>query len=163
MSSPAQLWVRTKKQRQHRNDDAMLIGSGNARSEQLLVVSTELLTNREWLPGELLSRLEHRRSGWFLDIKYQKNVQMYSCTNMLPWIIKIFEAVLFLKSAHVSWWNYTNVLCSVQNVYSPTTSNQHPLLSSAAVRCVTRDLLDTWSTPSSVWVSLYITSLFMQI
>jgi len=40
----------TEKQRQHRCDDARLTESGNARSEQLiLVVPTELLTNRVWL------------------------------------------------------------------------------------------------------------------
>jgi len=43
----------------------------NARSEQLLVVPTELLTNREWLPGELLSGSECQRPGRFLDMKYQ--------------------------------------------------------------------------------------------
>jgi len=32
---------------------------------------TELLTNREWLPGELFSVSERRRPGWFLDMKYQ--------------------------------------------------------------------------------------------
>ena len=32
-----------------------LTESENARSEQLLVMPTQLLTNREWLPGELLS------------------------------------------------------------------------------------------------------------
>jgi len=31
--------------------------SGNARSEQLLMMLTELPTNREWLPGELLNGL----------------------------------------------------------------------------------------------------------
>ena len=61
----------TEKQRQRRCDDARLTESGNARSEQLLVVRTESLTNREWLPGELLSGMERRRSGWFLDMKYQ--------------------------------------------------------------------------------------------
>jgi len=49
----------------------MLTKSGNARSEQLLVMPTELLTNREWLPGELLVRLERWKPGWFLDMKYQ--------------------------------------------------------------------------------------------
>jgi len=39
--------------------------------EQLLVVPTESLTNREWLPGELLNGSEHRRPSWFLDMKYQ--------------------------------------------------------------------------------------------
>ena len=29
---------------------------------------TESLTNREWLPGELLSGLERRSPGWFLDM-----------------------------------------------------------------------------------------------
>ena len=48
----------TEKQRQRRRDDARLTESRNARSEQLLVVHTESLTNREWLPGELLSGLE---------------------------------------------------------------------------------------------------------
>jgi len=39
----------TKKQRQHRCDDARLTESGNARNKQLLVVPTESLTNRVWL------------------------------------------------------------------------------------------------------------------
>jgi len=55
----------TEKQRQSRCDDTRLTESGNARSEQLLVMPTELLSNREWLPGELLSGLERRRRGWF--------------------------------------------------------------------------------------------------
>jgi len=46
----------TESQRQCRRDDARLTESRNARSEQLLVVSTESLTNRVWLSGELLSR-----------------------------------------------------------------------------------------------------------
>ena len=61
----------TEKQRQRRRDDARLTESGNARSEQLLVVPTESLTNREWLPRELLSGSERRSPGWFLDMKYQ--------------------------------------------------------------------------------------------
>ena len=48
----------TEKQRQRRHDNARLTKSRNARSEQLLVMPTELLSNREWLPGELLSGLE---------------------------------------------------------------------------------------------------------
>ena len=58
----------TEKQRPFRRDDVRLAKSRNARSEQLLMMPTELLTNREWLPGELLSGSEHRRPGWFLDI-----------------------------------------------------------------------------------------------
>ena len=50
----------TEKQRQRRHDDARLAESGNARSEQLLVMPTELLTNRKWLPGELWSGLVFR-------------------------------------------------------------------------------------------------------
>ena len=56
----------TEKQRQRRRDDVRLTESGNARSEQLLVVPSESLTNREWLPGELLNGLERQRPGWFL-------------------------------------------------------------------------------------------------
>ena len=48
----------TEKLRQRRHDDERLAKSRNARSEQLLVMPTELLTNREWLPGELMSGLE---------------------------------------------------------------------------------------------------------
>jgi len=53
----------TEKQRQHRCDDIRQTESGNARREQLLVMPTEVLTNREWLPGELLSGSEHRFEG----------------------------------------------------------------------------------------------------
>ena len=42
-----------EKQRQCRRDDVRLTESGNARSEQLLVVPTESLTNREWLRRSL--------------------------------------------------------------------------------------------------------------
>jgi len=51
----------TEKQRQHRCDNVRLTECRNARSEQLLVMPTELLTNREWLPGELLSGSERQR------------------------------------------------------------------------------------------------------
>jgi len=68
----------TEKQRQHRRDDARLIESGNARSKQLLMVATESLTNREWLPRELLSGSERRRPGWLLDMKYQNNSKAMS-------------------------------------------------------------------------------------
>ena len=66
----------TEKQRQHRCDGVRLTESGNARTEQLLVVPTELLTNREWLPGELLNGSERQRPGWFSDMKYQT---CYTC------------------------------------------------------------------------------------
>jgi len=61
----------TEKQRQRRCDDARLTESRNARNKQLLVMTTGLLTNRERLPGELLSGSEHQRPGWFLEMKYQ--------------------------------------------------------------------------------------------
>jgi len=52
----------TEKQTQSRHDNARFTESGNARSQQLLMMPTELLTNREWLPGELLSGLEHSKA-----------------------------------------------------------------------------------------------------
>ena len=42
------------------NEDARLTESGNARSEQLLVMPTEQLTDREWLPGEHLNLLRRQ-------------------------------------------------------------------------------------------------------
>jgi len=56
--------METEKQRQRRRDDTRLTESRDARSEQLLVMPTESLSSREWLPGE------HWRPGWFLDMKY---------------------------------------------------------------------------------------------
>ena len=73
--------METEKQRQRRCDDVRLTESGDARSEQLLIVPTESLSNREWLPGELLSGSERRRLGWFLDMKYQTCYTFsYNCT-----------------------------------------------------------------------------------
>jgi len=43
----------------------LLTESRNARNEQLLVIPTELLTNREWLPGELLSGLDVKGPAGF--------------------------------------------------------------------------------------------------
>ena len=41
-----------EKQRQHRRDDARPTETGNTRREQLvLMMPTESLTNREWLPA----------------------------------------------------------------------------------------------------------------
>jgi len=57
-----------EKQRQCGYDDARLTKSRNARSEQLLVMPTELLTNREWLPRELLRGSERQRPSQFLDM-----------------------------------------------------------------------------------------------
>ena len=61
-----------EKQRQRRRDGARLTESGNARSEQLLVVPTESLTGQQTTAArELLSGSQRRRPGWFLDMKYQ--------------------------------------------------------------------------------------------
>jgi len=67
----------TEQQRQCIRDSARLTESGNARSEQLLVVPTKSLTNRQRLLGELLSESERRRPGWFLDMKYQTCFDMH--------------------------------------------------------------------------------------
>ena len=67
----------TEKQRKRRYD-ARLAESGNTRSEQLLMVPTELLTNREWLPGELLSGSERWRPAWFLDILFSLNLELWN-------------------------------------------------------------------------------------
>jgi len=61
----------TEKQRQRRRNKPRLTESGNTRSKQLLVVPTESLANREWLPGELLSGSERSSPGWLLDMKCQ--------------------------------------------------------------------------------------------
>ena len=62
--------IDTEKQRQCRRNDARLTKSRNARSEQLLVMPTESLTDWEWLPGELLSGLECSNVWLFLDRKH---------------------------------------------------------------------------------------------
>ena len=56
----------TKKQRQHRCDDARLTKSGNARSEQLNTRGAYRVTNQQSLA--CLSGSESQRPGWFLDI-----------------------------------------------------------------------------------------------
>ena len=67
----------TEKQRQRRHDEVRLTESRNAKSEQLLVVPTESLTNREWLPGELLSESEGRRPSWYF--KYEISDLLQDC------------------------------------------------------------------------------------
>jgi len=65
-----------EKQKQRRCNDTRLTKSRNARSKQLLVMPTESLTNRELLLGELLSKSECQRPGWFIDMKYQTCLQV---------------------------------------------------------------------------------------
>jgi len=61
----------TEKQRQCSNN-ARLTESGNTRSEQLLVMLAELLTNREWLPGEFLCGPERQRLSWNIRLVQMK-------------------------------------------------------------------------------------------
>ena len=75
----------TEKQRQRRRDDARLTESGNAKSEQLLMVPTQSLTNREWLPGELLSGSECRSPDWFLDMAHYGVRQSPPIQALTPW------------------------------------------------------------------------------
>jgi len=62
--------IDNKRQSQRRRNNARLTESGNARSEQLLVMPTESLNDREWVPVELLSELKHLGLAG-LDMKYQ--------------------------------------------------------------------------------------------
>jgi len=61
--------IDTEKQRQHRRNNARPTESGNARSEQLLMVPLQSLTDRQWLPGELLSGSEHSKAWLVLRYK----------------------------------------------------------------------------------------------
>jgi len=94
----------TDKQRQCTCNDARLTKSGNTRSEQLLVVPTESLTNREWLPGELLSGSKRR---WFLDTKYQ------TCSRMPMFLILYVDIVLTLVLLVLSWLGVVRSIITV--------------------------------------------------
>ena len=78
MSSLAQLWVRDG----YWEAEAIQCEADWERKHQLLVVSTESLTSRQWLPGELLGGSEHQRPGWFLDMKYQTCFLLFVCLCM---------------------------------------------------------------------------------
>ena len=62
-----------EKQRQSRRADARLTASGNARSEQLLVVpSAYRVTNQQGMATRrALEWIGASKPGWFLDMKYQ--------------------------------------------------------------------------------------------
>ena len=45
--------IDSKKQRQRRHDCARLTESESTRGKQIVLMPTEPLTNREWLPGEV--------------------------------------------------------------------------------------------------------------
>ena len=96
----------TEKQRQRRRDGARLTESGNARSEQLLVVPTESLTNRQWLLGELLSGSERQRPGWFLDMKCQ------TCLVIRCFLKSQQTAISSLMELHESISCHVTVLCA---------------------------------------------------
>ena len=53
------------------NDNVRLTESGNARSEQQIMMYTESLINREWMPGECLSGSVHKRPGCSFRYKYR--------------------------------------------------------------------------------------------
>ena len=54
-----------------------LTESENARSKQLLVMPTESLIDREWQPGELLSRLKCSKAH--LVFRYEISDFLYEC------------------------------------------------------------------------------------
>ena len=102
-----------------------LTEGGKARSEQLLVVPTGSLTNREWLPGELLSGSECRRPGWFLDMNYQ------TC-----FLQKVF-CFLFIIYFHLQLFVVLDLLCKQKPVIDrecPTPSIQGINMQSKAQR-----------------------------
>ena len=114
-----------EKQRQRRRDGARLTESGNARSEQLLVVPTESLTNRQRLLEELLSGSERRRPGWFLDMKYQtcflQNISTRIFSNLRYCRV---AQILLLKSAqrntvaqYLAKCATSAVSCCFQNIH----------------------------------------------
>ena len=76
-----------EKQRQRRHNDGRLTESGNARSEQLFIMPTELLTIREWLPGELLSGSEHRRPGFRDEISDLLIIQLWKKMSVLKFLL----------------------------------------------------------------------------
>jgi len=45
------------------------------------MMPTELLTNREWLPGELLSGSEHQRPSWFFRQEISDLFLVYCTTS----------------------------------------------------------------------------------
>ena len=123
----------TKKQRQHRRNNMRLTKSGNARSEQLLVVPTELLTNREWLPGELLSGSERRRPGWFLEISTLCTSGVTLSTSLSMWRIKLLECHLTLYDACTHYvvgedWSPPTFTVSVTTDFQCITSPSPPSL-----------------------------------
>jgi len=69
----------TEKQRQRRRNDARLIESGNARSEQLNTRGAYRVANQQRLA--CLSGSERQKPSWFLDMKYQTCLQSLCICN----------------------------------------------------------------------------------
>jgi len=61
----------TEKQRQRRCADSRLTESGDARSEQLLVMPTESLTNQRTAARRALEWIGKSKARLDLDMKYQ--------------------------------------------------------------------------------------------
>ena len=76
-----------EKQRQCRRDDARLIKSGNARSNQLLVVPTESLTNRVWLEWIRTSKARMFFRYEILDLFLIHTITVKSSTKCYMYII----------------------------------------------------------------------------
>ena len=98
----------TEKQRQHRRDDVRLTESGDARSEQQLMMPKEsLLTNGEWLPRE------RWMPGWFLDMNIRLvisllwGIQVPQINSSKP---LFFVTILFLViNQPINLFNYYSV------------------------------------------------------
>jgi len=68
----------TEKQRQHRHNDARLTENGNARSEQLLVMPTELIRSLQVVSRFVVHRLHQFQQIHFLAIIFTAHAQMLS-------------------------------------------------------------------------------------
>ena len=87
--------MNAEKQRQRRRDDLRLTKSRDSKSEQLLVMPTELLLiNGEWLLGELLSGSERQTPSWFLDMNIR--LARYEISDL-------FLQGCDAKSGHKAW------------------------------------------------------------
>jgi len=112
---------------------------GNVRSEQLLIIPTELLTNRERLPGELLSGLECPRPGWFLDMKYHTCFPSDSDVHEHP------EACDWVSKVEIGWISCRTSLNLVNGGTSLTT-----ILGTRVLAALVGHLVHLWGcVPSS--------------
>ena len=75
-----------------------------------------LLTNREWLPGELLSGSERCTPGWFLDM----NIRLVSPT--LPTAAAIPSGACTSQMVTLRFKAFWTALAWVQELYVITTA-----------------------------------------